>query len=373
MDSAPLFLFATCQQGAEAPLKQELAQQGWRLAFSRPGFVSCKWSGEAAGAEAPSVAPAQFPGAAFARHFSWSIGRSTASDTSTLAREIVELLAPASGASEAVSGSLGPIGLPFDQLHVWSRDRMVVGERGYQPRLEPLTDAVAEELLPILRDAGIVKCSTANLNLELGQRALDLVLTDPSQWMIGWHSGEKPVCTRWAGAFPPLDWDHDVVSRAYFKAAEAILWSGMPMKPGETVVEVGSAPGGAAQRMLELGFKVIGVDPAEMDPEIMEHPNFRHLKARGGDVKRSEYRDARWLFVDSNVRPDKTLVTVENIVTNRQVDIRGLILTMKIGRYDQADRILGWCRTIRQWGYRKVKVRQLATGKCEVCIAAMKN
>ena len=117
---------------------------------------------------------------------------------------------------------------------------------------------------------------------------------------------------------------------------------------------------------------LIGVDPAEMDPEVASNPNFTHIQARGGDLKRSVYRDAKWLLVDSNVRPDKTLVTVANIVNHQQVHIQGMLLTMKLGRYDQADRIAGWCREIRGWGFSQLEVRQLATGRCEVCIAASK-
>lgn len=371
MSSGQPFAFVTCQQGAEAPLKDELTPQGWKLAFSRPGLVSFKYAPSAPAAPAPSADPEiQLPRGVFARQASWSLGRVTAGDTNELALRLIELL-ECLKVEQPASAWLPQF--PLDYLHVWSRDRLPVGERSYQPQLEPLTNAVAEEILPRLIAAELVSSSSPNVVVEQGKRALDIVLTDPNQWMVGWHEATSSLPTRWPGAFPPLDWNHEVVSRAYFKAAEALLWSGLPIRPGDTVVEIGSAPGGAAQHLLELGLKVIGVDPAEMDPEIAEHPNFHHLKARGGDVKRSEYRDARWLLVDSNVRPDKTLVTVENIVLHRQVDIRGMLLTMKLGRYDQADRIYGWCRTLRKWGYTQLRVRQLATGRCEVCIAAKKS
>ncbi|MCA9096666.1 MAG: hypothetical protein KDA68_24465, partial [Planctomycetaceae bacterium] len=64
---------------------------------------------------------------------------------------------------------------------------------------------------------------------------------------------------------------------------------------------------------------------------------------------------------------------VGNIVNHRRVRIQGMLLTMKMGRYDQADRISGWCRELRQWGFPNLSVRQLATGRCEVCIAARRD
>lgn len=344
------FVMVCCHHGAESPLKKDAAAQGWRLAFSRPGFVTFKHE--------PLAGQTDSFAGVFARTVSWSMGRIVSDHSRQLADQLVELL----NASKLVQ--------PFDSLHVWSRDRMAAGERGYEPSIEPLSTAVAEELQPRLVDAGWLKPDSVNQVLQVGERSLDCVMIDPGIWMIGWHAATRFAPTRWPGGFPPLDPEHDAVSRAYFKAAEAILWSELPISADDVVVEIGSAPGGASQRMLELGLKVIGVDPADMDPEIEEHPNFRHVRARGGDVKRSEYSEAKWLLVDSNVRPDKTLVTVENIVTNRQVSIRGMLLTMKLGNYSAAHRIPGWCHMIAGWGYKQIEVRQLATGRCEVCIAA---
>lgn len=141
------------------------------------------------------------------------------------------------------------------------------------------------------------------------------------------------------------------------------------MQPGDLVVEIGSAPGGACGRLLELGMRVIGIDPAEMDPRIGKHPKFRHLRARAGDLPRREFRGAKWLLVDSNVRPEKTLVTVENIVTNPQTEFQGLLITMKIGDYDSTDLIQQWQERIERWQPQSIAVRQLARNKVEVCFA----
>ena len=141
------------------------------------------------------------------------------------------------------------------------------------------------------------------------------------------------------------------------------------MQPGDLVVEIGSAPGGACGRLLELGMQVIGVDPAEMDPRVAKHPKFRHLRARAGDLPRKTFRGAKWMLVDSNVRPEKTLVTVENIVANARTDFRGLLLTMKIGDYDALDLIQQWRSTIERWNPVSIDVRQLARNRVEVCFA----
>ena len=38
----PTFTMLCCANGAEQQVKQSIAEQGWRLAFSRPGFVTAK-------------------------------------------------------------------------------------------------------------------------------------------------------------------------------------------------------------------------------------------------------------------------------------------------------------------------------------------
>jgi 23S rRNA (cytidine2498-2'-O)-methyltransferase len=332
----------------------ELATQGWRLAFSRPGFVSFKRDGSEVEA---------LPTGVFARTASWSWRRIAATHSGELADKLLEL--------RQRQSSPGPAA--FAQLHLWSRDRLPVGQRGFEPGPEPLTDALVVDVARRLHGGGLLETPRGNQTAVAGDALLDIVMTDPGEWIVGWHFAGKQPPSRWPGGYPPLDKHAEVVSRAYFKAAEAILWSGLPMAPGDVVVEIGSAPGGASQRLLELGLRVIGVDPAEMDPRVADHPQFQHIRARGGDIKRRAYGEARWLLVDSNVRPDKTLVTVENIVRHRDIEIRGMLLTMKLGRYDQADRIPGWCRQIRDWGFPQLEVRQLATGRCEVCIAAQRG
>ncbi len=98
--------------------------------------------------------------------------------------------------------------------------------------------------------------------------------------------------------------------------------------------------------------------------------NFRHIRASASDIPQSEYEGAKWLFVDSNVRPDQTLATVEQIVTHRGSTIQGMILTLKLGGIAHADRIDGWVRKVKSWGASDIALRQLARSKIEVCLIA---
>ena len=63
------------------------------------------------------------------------------------------------------------------------------------------------------------------------------------------------------------------------------------------------APGGASQALLDRGMFVTGIDPAEVDPAVVKHPRFRHLRKRGTDVRRHEFLGVRWLAADMNIAP----------------------------------------------------------------------
>jgi 23S rRNA (cytidine2498-2'-O)-methyltransferase len=163
------------------------------------------------------------------------------------------------------------------------------------------------------------------------------------------------------------------VSRAYAKLDEAIQWSGLPINEGDECVEIGCAPGGASQALLDRGLFVTGIDPADVDPAVLEHPRFRHLKKRGKDVRRQEFEGVRWLVADMNVAPDATLDEVEPIVTHPGVSMRGLVLTLKLSDWSLAAKLPEYIERVRGWGYRDVRVRQLTTGGQEICLVALRR
>ena len=343
--SEPTFAMLCCAHGAESAVKKTMAAQGWRLAFSRPGFVTGKHD-----------TATSLPSGIFIRTASHSIGQVRGGHADALMAELRQQLEQSRLANK-----------PFDQLHVWPKDRLPIGRFGFEPGVDEVAQAVAEEIFRTLGQEWL-SCDAANRIAQPGDAVLDVVLIEPSHWFIGTHTAETWP-TRWPGAVQPIDLAEPPVSRAYYKAAEAIQWSGFPLQPGDLAVEIGSAPGGACGRLLELGLRVLGIDPADMDTRIAEHPRFRHIRARAGDLPRKEFRGAKWMLVDSNVKPDQTLVTVGNIVTNRHSEFEGLLLTLKLGDYDQTDAIERWLSKIHSWGIKDVRVRQLARNKCEICLA----
>lgn len=356
----PTFLFVTCQCGAEAALKKELEVQrlGLRPSFSRPGFVTFKF-------ERVCDNPAGFQlHSTFARSWGFSLGNVRGDEVGALATGcwqlpvIVELLKS----------------LPLEDLHVWERDRLLPGDGDFEPGQSSLAAEVDRALRSHcpderLQTRGIPRAARSS---QPNIWVLDVVIVEPSEWWLGCHrTYSRSAC--WVGGVPRLAVPHDMVSRAYLKMAEALEWSALPVTRGDVCVELGCAPGGAAQALLDRGLFVVGVDPAAVEPEVAEHPRFLHVRRRSVAVTKREIARARWLAADMNVAPEYTLDAVEDIVLHKTASIRGMVLTLKLIDWSLAGEIGRYVERVRSWGYRDVRTRQLAFNRQEFCLVALRS
>lgn len=341
----PVFLFTTCQTRAERTLKAEIARHwpDFRPAFSRPGFVTFKLPenhGLAGNFDLTSV---------FARAHGFSIGKFTGETEAALAQSLRESIREQH----------------FDALHVWARNERA--SEFFPTAVAAISDALD---LPSVRLAeGAISACLSRIAPAEHQRILDCALVEPREWWLGYHNTTTPE-TRWPGGIYPATLPEHAVSRAYLKMDEALAWSQLPVKPGEHVAEVGCSPGGASQALLDRKLIVMGIDPAIVDERVTAHPDFTHVRKRGHEVKRREFRKTRWLMADMNVAPQYTLDTVESIVKHSEVHIRGMLLTLKLLEWSLASQIPAYLEQIRGWGYGNVRARQLSHNRQEICVAA---
>jgi 23S rRNA (cytidine2498-2'-O)-methyltransferase len=347
------FLFVICQTGAERALKDEVASRHpWlRFAFSRPGFVTFRHEEPRARGELPAFE------SVFARTWGLSLGRVAAPTVSGLADELWRHLGrhlPRERVAE------------FRNLHVWQRDRALPGDESFDPALLAPARAAGDALLAAQTAAVAPTLPVLNETARPGELVLDCVLVEPLEWWLGWHRADA-VETRWPGGAPPLVAPKRMISRAYLKILEALLWSELPVGEGDHCVEIGCAPGGSCLALLERGCIVTGIDPAEMDPLVLAQPNFQHLRAKAKEVKRSVFRACRWLIMDANVAPNYTLDTIEAIVTAPRVRPEGLVLTLKLTDPKLAANLPAFEQRIRTWGYKDIRMRQLTFNRQEVC------
>ena len=200
---------------------------------------------------------------------------------------------------------------------------------------------------------------------------LDVAMVEPDWWWFGWHyATTRPQ--QWPGGVPIFDFTPKI-SRAYYKLKEALLWAGIQVKPGDQCAEIGASPGGAVQLMLELGGKVIAIDPAELDEELDDAEGLTYIRKRGREVRKRDFRNVRWLVADMSAAPKFTLDTLEDIVTNDQVDVSGVVITLKLSDKALANELNRYRQRVRGWGLDVVKTRQLAFNRQEICLVGVKD
>lgn len=344
------FIFVICQNGAESATKLEImkSHRNLKLAFSRPGFITFK-------VNADDPLPQRFIlRSTLARTYGWSLGKTSGEEASAMVAEI----AAVREFSEA------------KHVHVWQRDPVIPGRNGFEPGVSALAREVGT--LFAQTELGQRNMIVANRESKPDEMVFDVVMVEPNEWWYGYHFANT-VAGRWPGGTPLFKTAVETYSRAYFKLKEALMWSGITIHPGDVCAEIGSAPGGACQLLLELGAQVIGIDPAVMEPGVMNHENFIHVRRRGNEVKKRDFRDVRWLLADLNMDPNYTLENVAEIVSHESVDVKGVILTLKLSDWKMVAGIPDLIAETKAFGFQVVKARQLAFNRQEFCLVAVKD
>ncbi|MEO2040456.1 MAG: SAM-dependent methyltransferase [Pirellulales bacterium] len=244
--------------------------------------------------------------------------------------------------------------LKVDAVHVWKRD----------PRLQIDTESIQRKIAALHCLQEKVDASEQNL-------ILNCVVDSVDRWWIGWHVGNA-LTGQWQGGYYPGQMPDHGISRAWLKLDEAIARFGIEFHPGERVCELGAAPGGACQRLLEAHLKVVGVDPATMHPQIAGHEQFTHWRKRARDVRIRDFADFDWILTDMNIDPANTMASLERILSSRPHKPRGIIATLKLSDLSHAEELDRWCSSYASWGY-QTHVQQLSTGGQEVCLVAQKQ
>jgi 23S rRNA (cytidine2498-2'-O)-methyltransferase len=354
LEKRPQFLFVTCQVGAEKAVKGELARRwpAFRLAFSRPGFLTFKLPADHTLADDFDLE------SAFARAYGFSLGEARGENQEELAAEVWNLCK----------------GRTIQRIHVWEKDRSEPGVHRFEPSIT-LAAIDTHRLLfqhcpraqNLAKNAGDAAAAG-----RAGELTLDCVVISPDRLWVGFHRA-KLVPSQYPGGMMSLELPADAVSRAWLKMEEGLRWSQLPIARGAPVAEIGSAPGGASQALLARGLVVTGIDPAEMASAVLNHPRFTHIRRRSMEVRRRDFQKIRWLTADMNVAPEYTLDAVEAIVTHPRVSVRGLLLTLKLPQWELAASLPEYLARIRSWGYNVVRARQLQYDRREVCVAALQR
>ncbi len=126
--------------------------------------------------------------------------------------------------------------------------------------------------------------------------------------------------------------DPKAPSRSYLKVEEAYGLIGREPREGETVADLGAAPGGWSYSAAKRGALVTAVDNGPLKGAVGSMRNVRHLKEDAFVFKPHKNQTYDWLFCDIVDTSSRSLALVEKWAASHWCN--AFIVNLKIGRTD---------------------------------------
>jgi 23S rRNA (cytidine2498-2'-O)-methyltransferase len=291
---------AVCQSGYEGLLVREMDGLGLSAAESGPGWVLAE-----RGAAADRLGGAAFPHAILD-----ATAEIPGERVNELAQGIVE----------------------------WFADSLQ-GERVEGPW--PCVFAGAQDVTGLGRRVASVEAAFHGLlKKKLGRIArlasADKPRVGPARGLFVWFTGfGKARAARSAhmnGQSRMAD-DDAAPSRSYLKVEEAYGIIGLEPRPGESVCDLGAAPGGWSYSAAKRGARVVAVDNGPLKGGALGHPLIDHRRADAFGFSPGREAIYDWLFCDLLEDPHKVLQAIALPWLARGW-CRRFVINLKFGRVD---------------------------------------
>jgi 23S rRNA (cytidine2498-2'-O)-methyltransferase len=122
-------------------------------------------------------------------------------------------------------------------------------------------------------------------------------------------------------------------SRSYLKIEEAYIVLGREPRAGETVVDLGAAPGGWSYSAAKRGARVIAIDNGPLKGGALDHPRIEHRREDAFKYTPPAGATHDWLFCDMVEEPHNVLRNIiEPWLTHRWC--WRFVVNLKFGRVD---------------------------------------
>ncbi len=208
----------------------------------------------------------------------------------------------------------------------------------------------------------------------INKTVIDVItLSDKEVW-FGIHKVAKTT-TRYPNSNPQIELPEESPSRGYLKIAEVIELFKLNIDKSSSVIDFGSAPGGASHYLLEQGCKVWGVDPAKMSDDILNRSNYTHITSSVQDLSQEDLPDkeVQWAYVDLNLNPKQSIKEVLRLIKKYNFSIKGIIFTIQIVKMDHVKNVENFEEHFYDWGFTDITSRQLPSHKKEYVLIAKKQ
>jgi 23S rRNA (cytidine2498-2'-O)-methyltransferase len=136
----------------------------------------------------------------------------------------------------------------------------------------------------------------------------------------------------WLGGQRRMADDSAAPSRSYLKTEEAYPVLGREPAEGETVADLGAAPGGWSYSAAKRGAHVVAVDNGPLKGGALDHPRIEHRREDAFRFRPAAGERYDWLFCDMVEDPRRVLDLVAQWTRGRWC--RRLVVNLKFGHAD---------------------------------------
>ncbi len=137
----------------------------------------------------------------------------------------------------------------------------------------------------------------------------------------------------WSGGQHRMADDPAAPSRSYLKVEEAYGVLGAEPREGESVCDLGAAPGGWSYSAARRGARVIAVDNGPLKGGVLGHPLVRHVRADAFAWRPAPGEPCDWLFCDLVEEPHHVLRDLVQPWLAARL-CRRFVVILKFGRTD---------------------------------------
>jgi 23S rRNA (cytidine2498-2'-O)-methyltransferase len=301
-----------CQSGYESLLSREMQELGIAAAESGSGWALAAWD---QGQENERLS-ARLRQAAFAHAILDSPALISGESVNAIAQAIMEFFA-ASLRGERIDG-------PWPCIFAGGQEVSGLGRRVAS------VEAAFGELLQkkLGRIAKLASTEKPRVGPVRGLFA----------WFTDFGSLRVARCAHMCGPCRMAD-DDQAPSRSYLKVEESYGILGFEPQPGETICDLGAAPGGWSYSAAKRGARVLAVDNGPMKGGALGNPLIDHRRVDAFGFKPAGGMVYDWLFCDMLDDPHKVLRSIAGPWL-AQGWCRRFVINLKFGRVDPI-RLLG--------------------------------
>jgi 23S rRNA (cytidine2498-2'-O)-methyltransferase len=231
--------------------------------------------------------------------------------------------------------------------------------------LSSLADTLRAATLRALDPAVEARCAEESLLRVTGGRLVQLCLADERRALVG-ATDFADALSPWPGGRARMRVSGERPSRAARKLEEALAWLGVAPVAGEECVDLGAAPGGWSWVLLQRGARVVAVDPARLQPDLLSRRGLAHRQVSAFTYAPDEPMD--WLFCDMAWRPLEVAALLAKWGRRRWA--RMLVANLKLPMKRKAEMVARLRDVVAGGGWQRVRTRQLYHDRDECTLVA---